>query len=92
MSVRNGWLCAHPGFGLEVESQRSSCRGDGTDLKDTKNPVEVQLPGGDRLFIFFRVISSRDCVPFASLDDMPLDLVYNPDRELDEENAQSTRR
>ena len=92
MSVRNGWACVHPGFGLEVEGQQSSCRGDRTHVKDTKSPVEIQLPGGDRLFIFLRMIASRDCIPFTSLDDVPLDLVDNPDRELDEENTSHTHR
>ena len=38
------------------------------------------------------MIASRDCIPFASLDDVPLDLVDNPDRELDEENTSHTHR
>ena len=57
-----------------------------------KNPVEVQLPGGDRLFIVLRVVTSRDRVPFASLDDVSLDLISNPDRELGEEIFRRTHR
>jgi len=67
--------------------QQSSCRGDGTHVEDTKNPLEVQFPGRDRLFIVIRVIKSRDRVPSAPLGDLPLNLVHNTDRELSEETA-----
>jgi len=92
MSVKNCCTCFYPKFGLEVESQRLSCRGDGTHVKDMKNSVEVQLPGDDRLFIVLRVVTSRDRVPFVSLDDMSLDLVFNPDREFGEEIVRHTDR
>jgi hypothetical protein len=39
-----------------------------------KNPVEVQLPSGDRILIILRMEKSRDCVPSALFDDLPLDL------------------
>ena len=82
MSVRNGCMCIYPKFSLEAESQHSSCRGDWTHVKDMKNPVEVQSPSGDRLFVVFRVIMSGDHIPFTPLDDVPLDLVHSPDRGL----------
>jgi len=40
-SVKTGRAWFYPKFGLEVESQRSSYGGDGTHVKDMKNPVEV---------------------------------------------------
>jgi len=67
--------------------QQPSCRGDGTHVEDAKNPLEVQLPGRDRLFIVIRAIKSRDRVPSAPLGDVSLDLVHNPDPELGEETA-----
>jgi len=67
--------------------QQSSCKDDGTHVEDTKNPLEVQLPASDRLFIVLRVIASRDRVPSAPLGDVSLDLVHNPDPELGEETA-----
>jgi hypothetical protein len=38
----------------------SGGRSDGTHVEDMKDPVEVQPPGGDRLFIILRVEKSRD--------------------------------
>ena len=57
-----------------------------------KNPVEVQPPSGDRLFVVLRVIMSGDHIPFTPLDDVPLDLVHSPDRELGEEITWRTDR
>ena len=67
-------------------------QGDGTHVEDTKNPLEVQIPGRDRLFIVIRVITSRDRIPSAPLGDVPLDLVHNPDTELCEETARRVDR
>jgi len=47
-------------------------------VKDTKDPIEVQPPGGDRLFIILCVDKSRDHVPFTLLDDLPLNLHDGP--------------
>ena len=41
------------------------------------DPVEVQLPGSNRLSII-RAEKSRDHVPFTLLDDFPFDLSHNP--------------
>jgi hypothetical protein len=78
-SVGNNWVCAHPKFSLEAKGQQSPYRSDRTHIKDMKNPVEVQLPGSNRLFILLLVITSRDQIPFTPLDDVPLDLVRSPD-------------
>ena len=92
MSVRTGRVCICPKFNLEAESQQLPCRGNGTHVKDTANPVEVKLPGGNRLFIVLRVIASRDRIPFPPLDDVLLDPVHDPDRELGEEIARRMHR
>ena len=52
---------------------------DWVHVKDMKNLVEVQLPGGDRFLTALCVMTSRDRVPFTPLDDVPLDLVRGPD-------------
>jgi hypothetical protein len=54
----------------------------GKDLRQTycenvKDPVEVQLPRSDRLFITLRVEKSGDRISFAQLDDLPLDLGHS---------------
>ena len=43
-----------------------------------KNLVEFQPPGGDRLFIVLRVVTSRDRIPRTPLDNIPLDLARSP--------------
>ena len=43
-----------------------------------KDPVEVQPPGGNCLFIILRVEMSRDYVPFTPLDDAPPNLGHGP--------------
>ena len=43
-----------------------------------KDPVEVQLPGGDSFFIILRVEKLRDRVSFTPLDDVSLDLGHSP--------------
>ena len=53
----------------------------------TKNPLKVQFPSQDRLFVVPRVVTSRDRVPSDPLGDVPPDLVHNPDPELGEETA-----
>ena len=40
---------------------------DKTHVEDLKNPVEVRLPGPDRLFIVVRMKVSRDCAPLTPL-------------------------
>jgi len=43
-----------------------------------KDPVEIQPPAGNRLFIVLRVEMSRDYVPFTPLDYAPLNLGHSP--------------
>jgi len=54
------------------------------------DPLEFQIPGDNRLFIVLRVVTSRDHVPFAPLDDIPLDPVRSPGWKPDEEMARCT--
>ena len=51
VDVGNDYVCIYRKFGLEVNSQRWLCGGDGTYIENVENPVEVQSPGGDRLLI-----------------------------------------
>jgi len=43
-----------------------------------EDPVEVQPPAGNCLFIVLRVEMSRDYVSFTPLDDAPLNLSHSP--------------
>jgi len=43
-----------------------------------KDPDEVQPPGGDRFLVVLCVENLRDCIPFAVLDDLPLDIRDSP--------------
>ena len=92
VSGRIGRMLVRPESSLEAGNQQSSYRNDGTHVKDTKNLVEVQPPGGDRLFVVLRVVTPRDRITFVSLDDVPPDFVCNPIRELSEEIARRTHR
>ena len=51
---------------------------DGTHVKDVKGPVEVQPPGGDRLFVALRMEKSTNLISFTPLDDVSLDLGHSP--------------
>ena len=42
-------------------------RNDRTYVEDLKDLVEVQPPGGHRLFVVLRVEASRDRIPFTPL-------------------------
>ena len=54
---------------------------DRTHVKVPKDIVEVQPPGGDRFFIFLRMETPRDRIPFAPLDHLPLNVCYRPEIE-----------
>ena len=51
---------------------------DRTHVKDPKDIIEVQPPGGDRLLIFLCVQMPGDWIPFAPLDQPPLNICYRP--------------
>ena len=50
---------------LEVSTRLDS--NDRTHVKDLKNLVEVQPPGGNLLSVVLRVEPSGDCIPFTPL-------------------------
>ena len=49
-----------------------------THVKYLKNLVEVQPPGGNRLFVVPDVETSRDRVPSPPLDHLPLNICHDP--------------
>ena len=51
---------------------------DGTHVKDLKNLVRVQLPGGNHFFIFLRVETLRNHIPFAPLGKPRLNVCHCP--------------
>ena len=51
---------------------------DGTHVKDLKNLIQVQPPGGDRLFIFLCIEIARGRIPFNPLGDLLLNICYDP--------------
>lgn len=48
-------------------------RNGGTHGEDTTNPIKIQLPTSDRIFIVLRVEELANKGPFTSLDDVLLD-------------------
>ena len=49
----------------------------GTHVKDTKDPVQVQFPGSDRLVVVLLVEALRNRISFIPLDDVLLDLGHS---------------
>ena len=73
-----GCTPVYPKFSLGAGGRWWSYRSDRTHIKDTPNPVEVQAPGGNHLFIVLHTVAPRDQILFVSLDDVPLDLIRSP--------------
>lgn len=46
-------------------------------FEDLKNLLEIRLPSFDFLFVV-RVERSEECIPFAPLDNVPLNFCDNP--------------
>ena len=46
-------------------------------VEDVKDPDKVLLPSDNLVLISLREDESGDCVPFALLDDLPLDLRHS---------------
>ena len=67
----------------EGEVSNRHCSSDRTHVKDLKNIFEVQPPGGDLRFTFLRVEAPADRIPFAPLDEAPLNICYGPAIESD---------
>jgi hypothetical protein len=52
--------------------------GERMHFKDTTDPIEIQSPGGDCLFIILRAELSKHRKLVTPLDDVPLDLDRSP--------------
>jgi len=65
--VGNGNMGVHGQFGLYGNNQRQQSKGNRTYVEDKKDPVELQLPSGNRLLIILPLF-----------DDLPLDLCCSP--------------
>ena len=76
--VGNGNMGVHGQFGLYGNNQRQQSKGNRTYVEDKKDPVELQLPSGNRLLIILRMEKSRNCVLPTLFDDLPLDLCCSP--------------
>ena len=62
-------------FRLEVDGEECKWGGDGTHVKDMENPVKIQLPRGNRLFVVLREgVARRSAQPL----DAPLDRGHSP--------------
>lgn len=58
--------------------RKVSVNWDWTHIKDIKDPIEVELPGGDPVFVVLRMERAKDTTSFTKLDDAPLDLRHSP--------------
>ena len=76
-NVGNSRVRVNRKFGLEVDSWQGSYGGRGTYVEDVKDPVEIQPPRRDRLFVALRVEHPRHPASFTSLDDVLLDLGHS---------------
>ena len=52
-------------------------RGEEMHLKDATNPIEIQLPGSKCPIVVLLVEGCGEYAPFASSDDMLLDLAHD---------------
>ena len=62
---------------VQSESERltvATHNGDATYVEDEEDLGEVRLPSRNHFLVVLRMEKSGDCVPFALLDDLPLDL------------------
>lgn len=76
--IRSCYMGIDCKFSLETDDQQGQRRGDVTHVKDMKDPVEVQPPGGDRVFIALCVENARNWVPLGVFDDLFLYLRHGP--------------
>ena len=58
----------------KVNNRQPEARSEGTHLKDATNPIEIRPPCRDCLTVVLCMEGPGQHTPFASLDDMPLDL------------------
>ena len=48
-----------------------------TYVEDAKDPVEIQIPSGNRFLVIFCMDKSREYIPFTLLGDPILDLLHS---------------
>ena len=66
MNGRSGCICVRSFWTRRISSGLHSS--EKTHVKDLKDLVEVQPPGGNCLFVVLRVEASRDHTPFVPLE------------------------
>ena len=74
----NCYVGVYREFGLETVSQQRLRKSEGTDVKDVEDPVEVQSPGGNRVFIVLREENARNLVSLALFDCFLLNFCHGP--------------
>ena len=59
-NIRNVRVCVNRKFGLELNSWRWSHRNNKTHVEDMEDPIEVQPPGDNRIFVVLCVDKSGE--------------------------------
>jgi len=75
---RNGWIRVCCKRLLEQKVSNGHHSSDRTHVKDLKDLVEVQSPGGDLFPVVLCMEILRNRALFFLLDDIPFDLCHNP--------------
>ena len=65
LGVHDRRMSIYGKFGLTQTVRYVSRKGGSTHVKDMKDPVEVQPPGGDVVFVVLRVEKARNGTSFA---------------------------
>ena len=64
-------------FALEENDEQYICVTQGTYIEGVKDLIDIQPPCSDPAFILLRAEKARDHIPFALLDDIPLDPAHD---------------
>jgi hypothetical protein len=78
LHVRQGNMCIDRQLKLKGGIQRRSNMDNTTHIEDLKNPNQVHLPGGDRLFVALRVDQPGEHTPLTFLSDLFLHFCQSP--------------
>ena len=65
-------MSIHSKLGLKKKKSAATKKGHRTHVEDSKDPVEVRLPVGNRILVVPRVNKSSESMPPALLDDLVL--------------------
>ena len=76
-NVGNNHICVDRKLGLETVGQRRPYAGDRTHVEDVEDPVEVQLPGPNRILVALRVEDSGEPIPFTLLSNLLLNFIHS---------------